>query len=43
LIISGLLNEQRDDFLVKFNSAENLKILETKSQGDWCAILLESL
>jgi ribosomal protein L11 methyltransferase len=43
LIISGLLNEQRDDFLVKFNSAGNLKILETKSQGDWCAILLESL
>ena len=43
LIISGLLNEQKDDFLIKFNSAGNLKILETKSQGDWCAILLESL
>lgn len=43
LILSGLLNEQRDDFLIKFNSAGNLKILETKSQGDWCAILLECL
>ncbi len=43
LIISGLLNEQREDFLKKFNSSNNLKILETKSQGDWCAILLESL
>lgn len=43
LIISGLLNEQKDDFLIKFNSAGNLKTLKTKSQGDWCAILLESL
>ena len=41
LIISGLLNEQKDEFLLKFNSSGSLKILESKSMGDWCAILLE--
>lgn len=42
LIISGLLNEQKDEFLEKFNRSGSLKLLEIKSQGDWCAILLEA-
>lgn len=42
LIISGLLNEQRDNFLKKFNESDSLELLEIKTQGDWCAILMEA-
>ncbi len=42
LIISGLLNEQKKDFLEKFTRMHPLKLIESKSKGDWCAVYLEA-
>ncbi|MFI5390096.1 MAG: 50S ribosomal protein L11 methyltransferase [Bacteriovoracales bacterium] len=43
IIISGLLNEQKDEFLKNFSPKNTLKVVESKSKGDWCAILLERI